>query len=60
MFMNRLLNTSSSTGSAWCRRQALRARGRALQQQVVQRGQRARQPGSSTVVALRSAMMAGP
>jgi hypothetical protein len=39
MFMNRLLNTSSSTGSTWCRRQALRARGRALQQQVVQRGQ---------------------
>ena len=60
--MNRLLNTSSITGSTRrAERVARRARHVALEHEVVRAASPRRcQPGSTTVVALRSAMIAGP
>jgi hypothetical protein len=59
--MKRLLNTSSITGSACVPRGVVRlARHHALQHQVILPVTRASHSGSTTVVALRSAMIAGP
>ena len=61
MFMNRLLKTSSITGSARVPTAVLAGRGRTRRNSRFPAAvMSARQPGSTTIVALRSAMMAGP
>ncbi len=61
MFMNRLLNTSSITGSASVPTACRDSRGTTRASSIgPARITRACQPGSTTVVALRSATIAGP